>query len=786
MKMKRLVFIIIFILFSYNLLFAEAEIVKSRKQSVGVVLSGGGARGIAHIGVLQVLEEFNIPIDYIGGTSFGALVAAFYASGYSPQEVENIIESFDWDVAFTGKQKRQQYYYYTRKQIEANLMQFRFANWRLQLPSSLMNSQKLLNKLLKYFTRPNYICQGIFFHLNPPLLISTTNIIDGKNKIFTKGNLIKTLQASLSVPLLFPPTKIDSFLYVDGGVTNNLPIKAMKKIGADIIIASNTTHFLHKKEKLNSALSFADQLINIMMFSKIKDELKQADLIIRPEVEDVSNTDFSQSPKLIQAGRDATLKYKNKLLSFPLTEHAGIKNVIKKVESKIFNIQKSSIVLEGNTKFTREILLKEVSVIRTKGDLKKLKHRIIQNYTNSGYALIKIDSVKFDKSRLFVFINEGQIDNIEIEGNKLTHAKIILSEISAKPDDVFNINSTLTDVQKIYATDFFKSVIYKLKGSEKGKVDLIFVVEEMPYGIIQAGANYNTERGASAFTSVGHTNVLGSGNKISFFIRFGSERKFGINYQNDRIFNTNFNTKFKLYFKDNTEDKEDRNWNFYLNSGMFDKEKLGIMSLVIDFRESDLTGKERTVGIGGKLIFDSFDKYPYPSKGLFRHASYKNFSKKLGSKTEFHNYKFINRYYFTPIKKVTVSMWINLNLNSSLTGNIPYNRKTNKRPENTFFGFHYDEVIGKDVFYISSQMRILLKKFAFSDPRKELYLIAKVGIGKFGNINSMENFWDIFKEKESLGYSVGIEMPTLFGPVKLFYEDSEENSFWNFSVGYEF
>ena len=258
MKKKIIFLFLIIILCTCSLFGAE----KSR-PTIGVVLSGGGARGIAHIGVLRALEEYNIPIDFIGGTSFGALVAAFYASGYSVEEMQKIIESTEWNIATNPD--RQQYYYYSRRINEANVLRVRFQDWELKFPNSLGNTQEIVSQLDYFFTRANYLCRGNFLELKTPLFISTTNIKNGENHIFTKGELPQVVQASMTVPFLLSPTMIDSTFYVDGGITNNLPISSMRDMGADIIIASNATNYLATDTDLTNITSFTNQLINIML-----------------------------------------------------------------------------------------------------------------------------------------------------------------------------------------------------------------------------------------------------------------------------------------------------------------------------------------------------------------------------------------------------------------------------------------------------------------------------------------------------------------------------------------
>jgi len=125
-------------------------------------------------------------------------------------------------------------------------------------------------------------------------------------------------------------------------------------------------------------------------------------------------------------------------------------------------------------------------------------------------------------------------------------------------------------------------------------------------------------------------------------------------------------------------------------------------------------------------------------------------------------------------------------LNSSKNDKIPLIRQIIQKPSNSFFGFHDDDVMGEDLFYFSPQVRIKLKEFSLNDPRKNLYFFAKSGIGDFGQINDMEKIWDIFREYENWGYSLGIEVSTIAGPVILSYEGREDSNFWFFSIGYDF
>ncbi len=770
MKKLSVPLLILCVLISSNLIGQT-----SSRPTVGVVLSGGGARGIAHVGVLRALEEYGIPIDYIGGTSFGALVAAFYASGYSVEQIEGIIDSTNWDLTISSD--RQNFYFYSRKFTEANVMRVRFEDWQLKFPDALGPTQEIMSKLDYYFTRADYLCKSNFLKLKTPLFISTTNVITGENNIFTHGELPLVVQASMTVPFLLQPVEIDSFLYVDGGITNNLPIQAMRDMGADIIIASNVTNFLESRENLTTVASYASQLINIMMFSKIEDELQNADFVIRPSIKHIANTNFSRYKELMTLGYYETYAHIDSLKK--------IVSFSDQKPKKTYSIFMDNIIISGNSVFPQEALLSNLSAdsLRT---LENLKQKILEPYLRAGYILAEIKDVNVFADSITIAIDEGRIANITLKGNNITKPGVIRREIHTKTGDIFNIHNIEKDVQRIYGTNFFKTVNFDVHPLGSGEVEVIYIVEEKPFGIIEAGASYSTEEGTAGFVSLARDNLFGTGQLVQGYARFGVERTYGVRFETDRIFNLNLNNSFHLNLYDDMHDLRNRYWNFRTETGFFDDSKLGLVSFIFDYRTSNLKLENRSSGIGLQLIFDNFDTMLYPTKGLYRYASYIHYDKAFGSQAVFNSIRFENGFVFSINDRISVVHWDRLYLKNTIEGEIPYNRLIHHRPLDTFYGLSYDEVKGEDLIYSSITLRYLLRKFALSDPRKELFASFKVGIGEFGRIESMEDFWDIFDKGENIGYSIGLEMSTIFGPVKLAYEQSKKNSFWNFSIGYRF
>ncbi|MCD6330002.1 MAG: patatin-like phospholipase family protein, partial [Candidatus Cloacimonetes bacterium] len=751
---------------------------ENSRPIIGVVLSGGGARGIAHIGVLKALEEYHIPIDFIGGTSFGALIAAFYASGFSVEDMQKIIENTEWNIATNPD--RQQYYYYSRRINEANVLRVRFQDWELKFPNSLGNTQEIVSQLDYFFTRANYLCRGNFLNLKTPLFISTTNIKNGENHIFTRGELPQVVQASMTVPFLLYPTLIDSTFYVDGGITNNLPISSMRDMGADIIIASNATNYLATDTDLTNITSFTNQLINIMMFSKIKDELTQADIVIRPSTKHIKNTEFSRFKELLTLGYYETYSHIDSILSIvkPNTYYYDDEKPLIPIEGK-------KIIIHGNSLFSDEELL-STSEIDSLHYLYEIEKHVEDYYIKKGYLLIEIVKTNISSDEIEIELTEGLIDDVKIKGNAITNENVILREVQTYPGDMFNIFSIEKDIQRIYGTNYFNLVNFTVEPLSNGTVDVLFNVSEKPFGIIEAGAQYATQQGASAFVSIGHDNVFGKGHLIQLYVRFGVERQYGVRFSTDRIFNSNWNNLLHLYLYDDTENIENRYWNFRLESGFFDDTKLGMFSLVFDYRTANLEFEKTSSGIGLQLLFDNLDNMLYPTKGLYRKASYVRYDKALGSLNNFSEIQFENGFSFSLHKRWTLENWSRLYLHDSESSDIPENRLFFHKPEDTFYGFNYDEVKGEDIVYASLKLRYLLRNFAISDPRKQLFCVAKIGIGDFGNIGSMEDFWNIFDKGEKIGYSIGLEMTTIFGPVKFAYEQSKQHSFWNFSIGYSF
>ncbi len=227
------------------------------RPKIGLVLAGGGAKGAAHVGVIKVLEELGVPIDYIAGTSMGSIVGGLYASGLSAAELEVAVKSIDWGDIFNDKPPRQDRDFRRKRDDDNVLIRYKlgFKDGSIQFPRGVILGQKLNLALRKLSFRAIGI--NDFDELSIPFRAVAADIETGETAVLGNGDLVTAMRASMAVSGAFPPVEIDGRLLVDGGLANNVPIDVARGMGADILIVVSFPAQLHTREKLNSAISIA-------------------------------------------------------------------------------------------------------------------------------------------------------------------------------------------------------------------------------------------------------------------------------------------------------------------------------------------------------------------------------------------------------------------------------------------------------------------------------------------------------------------------------------------------
>jgi len=304
-RLTRLLCAVLIILSAPTARAAATSCEAGGRPKVGLALSGGGARGAAHIGVLKVLEEHRVPVDFIAGTSMGAIVGGLYASGMSAQELEALISHIDWADAFADKISRQDRSFRRKRDDDLYLVKHKpgFSGGKLKFPPGILDGQKI-DLLLKRYTLP-VIAVRDFDDLCIPFRAVATDLATGEAVVLNHGDLALAMRASLSIPLVFAPREIDGLLLADGGVSSNLPIDIVRRMGADVVIAVDISTPLQERDQLTSLLTITDQLTGIL--TRRNTDLQIAslgdqDIFIHPDLGDITTATFGRAAEAIPAG----------------------------------------------------------------------------------------------------------------------------------------------------------------------------------------------------------------------------------------------------------------------------------------------------------------------------------------------------------------------------------------------------------------------------------------------------------------------------------------------------
>lgn len=289
---------------SISLPFGLSENISKDKPIIALALSGGGARGLAQIGVLKALEEANISADLIVGTSMGSILGGLYSAGYSITELDSLAKKIDWE-SFTSldrKTNRRELFVDQKITEDKAVLNLRLQGFRPLIPTSINDGQLLSNKLnLLTLHAPIHVNKS-FDNLLYKFRAVCTDLVTGNKVVLNKGSLGLAMRASSSVSFLLSPTNYDSLILVDGGLVANIPVKTAKEQGGDFIIAVNTTSALHPEEELAYPWIVADQVVSIPMKLLNESQLSNADFIIKPDLKNWTASDFTNSDSIISQG----------------------------------------------------------------------------------------------------------------------------------------------------------------------------------------------------------------------------------------------------------------------------------------------------------------------------------------------------------------------------------------------------------------------------------------------------------------------------------------------------
>jgi NTE family protein len=321
------------------------------RPRICLALGGGGVRGMAHVGVLQVLEQMRVPVDCVAGTSIGAVVGSFVSLGMSVEEIEGLALNTDWQAIFADSPPRSEMSM-RRRQDELSMLvtvDIGVNSGGLVLPRGLIQGQNLLVYLRNL--GKDYALEKNFDRLPVPYRAVATDLETGESLIIGSGDLPKAVRASMSVPAIFAPAQVDGRLLVDGGLFANVPVDAAKSMGADVIIAVDVGYPARTRSGLTSALEIADQTVTLMMRKGTESQLAKlgdGDILIVPALGETSSAAFDLIPELIEMGRAAAMGMADRLSRYSVSP-AEYANLIK-TRGSHHEIETPEIVREVSAK----------------------------------------------------------------------------------------------------------------------------------------------------------------------------------------------------------------------------------------------------------------------------------------------------------------------------------------------------------------------------------------------------------------------------------------------------
>ena len=349
MKTKHFILILFFL--GLLQLKAQNDTIKPIPK-IGLVLSGGGAKGFAHIGVLKVIDSLGIKVDYVAGTSMGAIIGSLYASGYSGKQLEAIFKTQDFDELINDGFPRASKSFYERENSEKYAVTLPFDRFKISLPSALSRGQNVYNLLYHLMLPVNDVRD--FSQLPIPFFCVATDIETGESLIMNKGKLAEAVTASGALPSLFQPVMIDERILIDGGVTNNFPVEELRAKGMDIIIGVDVQDALKDRESLKSAPDILLQIGNFRTINAMKSKAELTDIYIKPDITNFSVISFDEGDDIIANGEAAARTKLSELKDVKKHQPDYTERLPVKV---LDSLKIKNVSIEGNERYTRSYLL---------------------------------------------------------------------------------------------------------------------------------------------------------------------------------------------------------------------------------------------------------------------------------------------------------------------------------------------------------------------------------------------------------------------------------------------
>lgn len=549
-----------------------------KRQKLGLAFSGGGLRGLAHTGVLQALEENNIPVDYIAGVSMGSVVGAMYASGYSVGELQESMSKTDWGDLFIDQPSRRSLFLNRKRTYGRHLFQIRFKGGKPYVPSGFSSGQKIGLYLDELLMNGVYHPNPGFDHLKTPFRAPATDLFTGELVIFEDGDLGEVLRASMAFPLVFAPVKVRGRTLIDGGALENIPVSTVRKMGADRIIAVDTSSPL--LPDVDEPWEIANQVTTIMIAEGMDEALNSADLVLKPVPDSIGSFDFDYIDSIAEMGRQAAEESMDSIKRmmcgdtddtdtgyFHFKELRYVFSSVSDLDSSevdVVNVTDSVSIHELKTAMTELYDRYELDNIFAEADHDTLKivmqpapsfwhlsikgnsvipdslimqaikskpgqpvsrrqsiedkERIISLYREKGYALAAITKTELRGGSLYITIDEGRIASLKVAGGRSS----ALNELRLNPGEPFNWNTARKGLNRLYGSDIYETVRLKTKKVKKGH-EITLILDRRTFPLIRLGARFDLECKGSGFAEIIHEDLLASGTAVTILAAPGEK-----------------------------------------------------------------------------------------------------------------------------------------------------------------------------------------------------------------------------------------------------------------------
>ncbi|MDX1331449.1 MAG: patatin-like phospholipase family protein [Robiginitalea sp.] len=428
---------------------AQADAPLKEDLQVGLVLSGGGAKGMAHIGALKVIEEAGVRIDFIGGTSMGAIVGGLYASGYTTAQLDSIFRNTDFDQLIQDNLPRSAKTFYEKEAAERYALTLPFSKFKVSIPAAFSGGQNIYNELVRVLYHVKDVRD--FNQLPIPFFCIATDVETGEELLLNEGYLPEAIMASGTLPSLFEPMEVDGRILIDGGVLNNYPVDEVRAMGADLVIGVDVQHGLRDRESLQSASEILLQINNYRTVGQMKEKAERTDIYIKPEMDQYSVIGFDMGDSIIREGTRAARKAWEALLE--VAERQESTDPRPPVQDRCDSLLINRLILQGNSTYSRgyvkgklrfdlderisfEKLRQGISNLSATGNFNTIRYELVSNGIGEDLIL----KLRENPVRTFIRVSAHYDDLYKSAALiNLTHKNLLTN------DDVVSLDLILGD-----------------------------------------------------------------------------------------------------------------------------------------------------------------------------------------------------------------------------------------------------------------------------------------------------------------------------------------------------